>query len=200
MSASASAPATVTSETGEDLPRVLVVTSIKLLVLLAICRQGSVGSLLLWCQSSGRNCSCTWGILTTTMYLSAGVTLLDNTFRNNYVFLYMVLFAFRGEERGGYQDHESGKSQDEAPFRNFVPSFCGLVFLPSGLHEEALTNLRQVQFDTESKFYADCFWFQLIIDGYLHKQSFGIWELSPGRTPIKLQTWQIMIMKRTTHI
>ena len=41
------------------------------------------------------------------MYLSAGVTLLDNTFRNNYVFLYMVLFAFRGEERGGYQDHES---------------------------------------------------------------------------------------------
>ena len=44
--------------------------------------------------------------------------------------------------REDYKDQESSKYQDEAPFHNFVQSFCGLVCVPSELHEKALTHLR----------------------------------------------------------
>ena len=57
------------------------------------------------------------------------------------------------------------------PFRDYVRSFCGLVFVPPEMHEEALTHLRQVKFP-ESKFHDDCVWFQPIILDYFDR----VWE------------------------
>ena len=96
MSASASAPATVTSETGEDLPRVLVVTSIKFLSLLAICRQGSEDGTFASMSKLWKQLFMFLGNLDNSHIPICWGYLPDKSFRSYYVFLYMVLFAFRG--------------------------------------------------------------------------------------------------------
>ena len=90
------APASVTSETGEDLPRVLVVTSIKLLSLLAICRQGSVDGTFASMSKLWKQLFMFLGNLDNSHIPICWGYLPDKSFRSYYVFLYMVLFAFRG--------------------------------------------------------------------------------------------------------